>query len=372
MKHEKIEVLADGKAPSVARETRRSLLRPVLLVTGPLAVLLGAGYAYLNGGRYVSTDNAYVHASVTPVAAEVSGPISDVRVTDNQPVEAGAILFAIDRRPYEIALRDADAALDRARGDAAALKASYRQKAEEIVLAMHDRAFAEREWQRQQSLAARNVVSRSKLDGVRHDFDVAAQRVAVLRQDLARIAADLRGDPDLPVDQHPEVRQMLARRDRARLDLERTVVRAPISGRVSVAPSLGEYVAAGQPVLSVVSSDQLWVEANFKETELTHMRAGQAARIEVDTYPGVSWTGSVDSIAQATGAVFSVLPAQNASGNWVKVVQRIPVRIGLNTGSPRPVLRAGMSVEVDVDTGHRRSLGGLVRSALRTIGVSLE
>ena len=369
MKHEKIEVAAAEETVSAKSAHRRPSRRTVLMVISPLVVMAGAGSAYLHGGRFVSTDNAYIHASVTPVTAEISGPISGIRVRDNEQVEAGDILFAIDPRPYEIVLREAEAALDKARSEVAALKASYRQKAEEIALARNDRDYAEREWQRQQRLAARNVVSRAKLDAARHAFDAASQRIAVLKEDLARITADLRGDPGLAIDDHPSVRQMLARRDQALLDLERTEVRAPIAGRVSEAPSLGQYVSAGQPVFSLVSSDQLWIEANFKETELTHMRAGQPAQVTVDTYPSMEWSGSVESIAQATGAVFSVLPAQNASGNWVKVVQRIPVRIALKGEEGRPVLRAGMSVEVAVDTGHRRTLAGLANSALRLLGL---
>ena len=369
MKHEKIEVVAADEETLGKPMSKRPSRRTVLMAIGPIVVLAGAGYAYLHGGRFVSTDNAYVHATVTPVTAEVSGPISDVQIGDNEQVAAGDVLFAIDRRPYEIALREAEAALDKARSEVMALKASYRQNAEEIALARNNRDYAEREWKRQQSLAARNVVSRAKLDAARHALDVAIQRIAVLKEDLARITADLHGDPGLAIDDHPSVRRMLARRDQARLDLERTQVRAPIAGRVSAAPSLGEYVTTGQPVFSLVSSEQLWIEANFKETELTHMHAGQAVHVTVDTYPGIAWSGSVESIAQATGAVFSVLPAQNASGNWVKVVQRIPVRIALKGEEGRPVLRAGMSVEADVDTGHRRTLGGLITSALHVLGL---
>jgi membrane fusion protein, multidrug efflux system len=370
MKHETIELDAASPAENRRGEHhRKSFLRPFLLGFGPVVVLASAAVAYLHGGRFISTDNAYVHASIVPVTAQVSGPITSVSVHDNERVEAGQVLFTIDRSAFEIAAREADGALDKARSDTAALKASYRQKAREIVQAETDRAYAAREWGRQRRLAAANVVSKRTLDQARHNYDLAAQTVGILHEELSQIAASLDGGPDLPTDRNPAVRQALARRDAARLDLDRTIVHAPIRGRVSEAPSPGQYVASGAPVFSLVADRGLWIEANFKETELTHLRPGQLVRIDVDTYPGRHWAGSVESVAQATGAVFSVLPAQNASGNWVKVVQRIPVRIAIQAEPGAPVLRAGMSVELSVDTGHRRTLSGLLRSVRRLFGL---
>ena len=370
MKHEKIEtgsVLPDR--PVSAGKSRRVWPRIVLLTLGPLAVLAVAATIYFSGGGTVSTDNAYVHASIVEVTAQVSGPVDTVMVRDNQRVAAGEVLFKIDRQPFEIALREADAALDHARSEVVALKASYRQKMQEIALAKSDRAFAEREWHRQRDLAAQNVASRAKLDQARHDYDVAARKLAILSEDLSRIAAALHGDPEIKADDHPAVREVLARLDAARLDLERTVIRAPIAGVVSEAPRLGQYVAAGSPVFSLVADDGLWIEANFKETALTHLRPGQPVRIEVDTYPGRRWSGAVDSVSQATGAVMSVLPAQNSSGNWVKVVQRIPVRIAIDAGLGAPALRAGMSADVTIETGHKRSIAGLARSIRNFVGL---
>ncbi len=368
MKHEKFD-LDDVEADAGRRRpARRSVrLRILLLALGPGVVLVGGLVSYLHGGRFVSTDNAYIHATIVPVTAQVSGPISNVEIRDNERVRSGQILFAIDPRPYELALRQAEAMLDKARNDVAALKASYREKVTEIGQARSDRGFAERDWNRQRNLAARNVVSRARLDKARHDYVGATQKVAMLREALARIAASLHGNPNIAVDDHPSVREVLARRDRARLNLDRTEVRAPVSGVVSAAPGRGQYVTAGSPVFSLVAVDGLWVEANFKETELTHLRPGQPAAITVDTYPGREWAGRVDSVAQATGAVFSVLPAQNASGNWVKVVQRVPVRIAIADNRTQPILRAGLSVEVSVDTGYRRSLAGLFRSLRRLL-----
>lgn len=359
MKHEKIALEAAGEALTPTR--KRSFSRPLLLGLGPVVVLAGAALAYLHGGRFVSTDNAYIHATIVPISAQVSGPIIAVEITDNARVEAGRPLFEIDRRRFEIALREADGALDKARSDVIALKASYRGQARAIAQAVIDRDFAEREWQRQRRLAARNVVSRAKLDEARHALDAATQKTAVLAEQLSEIRASLDGNPDLAEDDHASVRQALAKREAATLDLDRTIVRAPIAGRVSEAPGVGRYVEAGAPVFSLVADTGLWVEANFKETALTHLRPGQRVTIDVDTYPGRRWSGTVESVAQATGAVFSVLPAQNASGNWVKVVQRIPVRIAIDEQEDGPALRAGMSVEVSVDTGHNRTFAGLVQ-----------
>ena len=359
MKHEKIALEAVSEAASPAR--KRSLLRPMLLGFGPVVVLAAAALAYVHGGRFVSTNNAYVHATIVPITAQVSGPIITVDVQDNARVEAGQPLFEIDRRPFEIALREAAGALDKARSDVVALKASYRRQARAIAQARTNRDFAEREWERQRRLAAQNVVSRAKLDEARHALDMARQETGVLSEQLSEIQASLDGNPELPVDAHPSVRQALAKRDAAKLNLDHTVVHAPIAGRVGEAPGLGRYVEAGAPVFSLVADTGLWVEANFKETELTHIRPGQPVTIAVDTYPGRQWAGTVESVSQATGAVFSVLPAQNASGNWVKVVQRIPVRVAIAPVEGAPTLRAGMSVEVSVDTGHKRTLAGLVR-----------
>jgi membrane fusion protein, multidrug efflux system len=362
MKHEAITAQpAAAQAQTVVPSHPRIWLRRLLLTLGPVAVLAGSPAVYLLGGRTVGTDNAYVHADVVQVTAQVSGPVAHVFVRDNQHVAAGDPMFEIDRVPFEIAEREAAAALDRARSQIAALQASYRQKLSEIELAESDRAFAEREWDRQRDLAARNVASRAKLDRVRHDYDVAGRKLDMLQEDLAQIVAGLGGDPKLPADRQPAVREVRGRLEAAELNLERTAIPAPMSGVVSEAPRIGQYVATGLPILSLIGSDRLWIEANFKETALTNLKPGQAVQIAVDTYPGRHWIGQVESLAQATGAMMSVLPAQNSSGNWVKVVQRVPVRIAILVEPDAPTLRAGMSAEVSVETENQRTLAGLVR-----------
>jgi membrane fusion protein (multidrug efflux system) len=360
------------RAPEASPERRRRWLRRVLLLLGPLLVLLVGGYFYVTGGRYVDTDDAYVRADMVAVTAEVSGPIVEVDVRENQHVDPGQVLFRLDEQPFKIALAKAEASLRKAENDVRALKASYQQKQQELELAHKDVAFAEQEFQRQAKLAKRDFASEAKYDEAEHNLAVAHQHVAMTEQELHGLLADLAGNPDIPVDQHPTYLEAKAARDQAALDLKHAAVRAPFAGVASQKPDLGDYVSAGTPVMSIVADRDAWVEANFKETDLTHVRPGQPATVEVDTYPDHKWQATVESISQATGAQFSVLPAQNASGNWVKVVQRIPVRIALRTDPDDPPLRAGMSVTAEIDTGHRRELPGFVETALAWAGYVAE
>ena len=351
---------------------RRRWLRRGLLALGPALVVLVSGYFYLTGGRYVATDDAYLQADMAAVSAEVSGPIVEVLVRENQHVEPGQVLFRLDRQPFAIRLAQAEARLRQAANQVDALKASYRQKQQELELARHNIAYAEREFERQAELVQRDFASRAKYDAAQHALDVARQQQAVLEQELRGLLADLAGDPAIPVEQHPTWLEAKAARDQAALDLEHAAVAAPFAGVASQKPDLGDYVSAGVPVMSIVADREVWVEANFKETDLTRVRPGQAATVAIDTYPDRAWPATVESIAQATGAQFSVLPAQNATGNWVKVVQRIPVRIALQAGPDDPPLRAGMSVTVEIDTQHRRELPGFVRTALAWAGYVAE
>jgi len=362
--------VAEPRRPSPER--RRRWLRRALLLLGPALVVIIGGYFYLTGGRYVETDDAYVKADMVAVSAEVSGPIVEVEVRENQQVEQGQALFRLDRQPFEIALAQAEARLKKADNDVRALKADYRQKQQELELAKTNVAYAEQEFQRQAELVQRDFASRAKYDEAQHDLNVARQQVAVLEQELRGLLADLAGDPDIAVERHPTYLDAKAARDQAALDLQHAAVVAPFAGVASQKPDLGDYVTAGTPVMSIVADRDVWVEANFKETELTYVRPGQAATVEIDTYPDREWPATVESIAQATGAQFSVLPAQNATGNWVKVVQRIPVRIALETGPDDPPLRAGMSVTAEIDTGRRRALPAVVETALAWAGYVAE
>lgn len=330
-----------------------------LLVAVPAFVALVAGGLYLHGGRYVDTDNAYVKADVVMVSPEVSGSIKEVLVRDNEAVTAGQPLFRLDSASFRVAVDKAEAKLAQVCSDLAALKASYREKQAEIALARTRYDFARKEQRRQADLVAKHFVSAARFDDAIQTSDIAGQQIAALEQDLKRIAATLGGSVDMPIERQPSYLAALAELEQARLDLAHTEVRASLPGTVSSPPKPGQYVAAGGAAMALVVTGNTWVEANFTETDLTHVRPGQTAVVHVDTYPGVEWKGVVDSLSPATGAEFSVIPAQNATGNWVKITQRVPVRIRIEPAAGLPALRAGLSALAEIDTGHRRRLFGL-------------
>jgi len=339
--------------------TRNQKRRFVLLLVVPLIAALGIGVLYLRGGRHVETENAYVKADKVPVSAEVAGTIKEVLVAENETVAAGQALFRIDAAPFAVAVAKAEAKLAQVRTDLAALKAGYREKQSEINLARTKYKFALRDQDRQAGLVAKNFISASRFDDVKQSSDLAAQQIVVVEEDLKRIGATLGGSVDAPVEQHPSYLGALAELEQAKLDLQRVEVRAPLAGVVSKPPKPGQYVTAGSTALALVASGNVWVEANFTETDLTYMHPGQPVEIHVDTYPDTTWSGEVDSLSPATGAEFSLIPAQNATGNWVKIAQRVPVRIKIEAVPGLPALRAGLSAVVDIDTGHRRRLFGL-------------
>lgn len=350
-----VEEQGPAKAPQPAKIQTQRL---ILLVVIPLLAALIVGFVYLKGGRYVETDDAYVKADMVPVSAEVSGTISEVFVRENQSVAAGQPLFRIDPASFQVAVERASAKLAQVRTDLAALKAAYREKQAEIALAKTKYAFAQKEQRRQADLVARHFISAARFDDAKQNTDIAAQQIAALEQDLKRIAESLGGSIDAPVESHPSYRAAVAELDQAKLDLARTEVRASLPGTVRNPPKPGQYVSAGNSALALVVSGKVWVEANFTETDLTYVRPGEPAVVHVDTYPDREWQGVVDSLSPATGAEFAVIPAQNATGNWVKITQRVPVRIRLETAG-MPQLRAGLSTVVQIDTGHRRLLLGL-------------
>lgn len=345
--------------------SRQRRLRRVLLL-GPLLVVLVGAYVYATGGRYAGTDDAYVKAHMVSVSADISGRVVDVLVQENQIVKPGQPLFRLDEEPLRIALAEAEANLEVVRNDIAAQKAAYHQAEEQLKIAQANVAFAQREYARREKLVAQRIVSESEFDEARNAYQVALREEAGVRQEMQRILSELAGDPDIAPEDHPRFRTALARVEQAKLDLKRAVVVAHSHGTVSQVDRLrpGDYVQAGQAAFSIVDQDSVWVEANLKETDLTHVRPGQTATVEIDTYPGHVWQARVESIGAATGAEFSLLPPQNATGNWVKVVQRVPVRLALDETFADAPLRAGMSAVISIDTGHRRELPGLVRSAL--------
>jgi membrane fusion protein, multidrug efflux system len=342
--------------PIVSRPARplRQRLRLPLMLAGPIVVLLAASWWYLTSGRYVSTDDAYVQAARTMISADISGRVVAVAVHDNQRVDKGQLLFQLDDRPYRIAVEEAKATLAAARLQVEALKATYRQKLADAKGAEDTLEYQQREFDRQRQLAASGVAARSTFDQVQNALQVARQKVASTQSDVANTLAQLGGNPNLPPEQHPSVQRAQAALDKAELDLSYTMVKASEPGIVTKVDQLqiGSYVNASTPVFSMISK-RVWIEANFKETELTHMRAGQTATVEIDTYPGVVFDATVESLSPGTGLTFSLLPPENATGNWVKVVQRLPVRLSLQDPKERS-LHAGLSATVEVDTQHRR------------------
>jgi len=337
--------------------TRRQRL--LLLIAGPLVVLAVAAYLYLSGGRYASTDDAYVKADKISVSADVGARVVEVDVGDNQPVKAGDVLFRLDDRPFRIALEHAQANLAAVRLQVEGLKASYRQKQADIKAAVDTLAYRQGEFDRQQQMLAGHVTAQARFDEAKNNLDVARQQVAGNQQQLANVLASLANDPEIETDKHPLVQQAQAQVDQAALDLSHTVVAAPADGIVTKVANLpvGEYLNASVPAFSLISTSNIWIEANFKETDLTHMLPGDKATVDVDTYPDKTFTAHVESIGAGTGSEFSVLPPQNATGNWVKVVQRIPVRLVIDNPDPARPLRAGMSANVEVDTGYSRITG---------------
>lgn len=346
-----------------AKPARRKWLRIVLMGVVPAVAIVLAGAYWLQGARYVATQNAYVKKDIAKLTAEVSGRAVEVRAYAHMQVKAGDILVKIDPRPFELALARAQAELDAARQQVEMLRATLDEANFELEGAEDRASYFRKRYERQIDLAKRGIVAAARHDELENDANAAEDKVVMARRKISRIRASLGGAPDRPVDGHPLVRAKIAAVDQARLDLEHTIVKAPASGTIVTVPLVpGEQITASKPLFAMVTDTAPWVDANFKETDLTYVRVGQSATIELDTYPGVSWKAKVKSISPATGAEFAILPPQNASGNWVKVVQRLPVRLQLEPREGMPPLRAGMTAHVTIDTGRERSLSDLLGS----------
>ena len=358
-------------ASTLARLRQPKALRRLLLAAGPIVVLAGALALYMTGGRYVSTDNAYVHAGKLTVATDVSGIVAKVAVHESQPVETGQVLFTLDPEPFQIALAGAQANLGVVRNQLITLRATYRQKQVQVEQAKTDVAFYETAFQRQQDLLKRGVSAQATFDQAKRDLDTARERVSMAQHDAEATLAQLGGSVDAPIETNPTWLAAQAQVDKARRDLARTTVQAPMPGIVTNVDALqvGEYLPASQAAFSLVSSADVWIEANPKESDLTYLKPGAPAVVAIDAYPGRVWQATVTSLAPATGTEFSVLPAQNATGNWVKVVQRVPIRLAVQMPADAPPLRTGMSATVEIDTGHRRQLADLVDTARQLIGL---
>ncbi|MCA8879333.1 MAG: HlyD family secretion protein [Rhodobacteraceae bacterium] len=349
------------KAPPRRKRWRRILLMLAL----PLALALGGGYVWLTAGRYESTENANLQLARVAISAEVGGRIVNVDIKDSEPVKGGAAMFRVDPEPYRIALEQADATLSAARLNVEQLKAAYGSAIAKAKVAADDVAYYQTDYDRQKALNTKGFVAASVLDDAARALHNAEESKIAADQAVQSAKAALAGNPEAPVDAHPMVQEAQATRDRAAYDLDRTVVTAPADGIVAEAGSFrtGQYVTAGSPLFVLVETGETWIEANFKETQLTHMAAGQSAKVEFDTYPGRDFDATVQAIGAGTGAEFSVLPAQNATGNWVKVTQRVPVRLTLDESETAGINVTGMSAKVTVDTGARSKLPAFIANA---------
>jgi len=346
----------ESAAPAHAPRKSRKGLRMVLLVVLPLIALVAGGLFYFSGGRYIETDNAYVGAQKVLITPDISGKIVHVAIREGQHVNPGDELFTLDREPFALAVESARAKLAAARSDYEKAKATLGSLKTLVELADKTVDLKRRDYERKSQLLRNQAGSQADLDNAAAALVSAQLQAQFAKQQLDQTMTQLLGDPNLPLEQFPEYAQAKSALDNAERDLAHTVVRAPISGTATQVDNiqLGRFVAAGSPVLSVIDDQEPWVDANPKETDITYLRVGQKATLEVDSFPNHTFTGRVVAVSPGTGAQFSILPPQNASGNWVKVVQRVPVRIAFDRDEHVVQLRAGMSVNVSIDTHHSR------------------
>ena len=327
------------------------------MLIGVVAILAGLAWYWVSNGGSFSTDDAYVRAAKLSVATDVSGIVAQVAVREGQQVKKGEVLFRLDPAPFQHAVDSARAARDEVGLRMEASKRDYQRMLRETAARQAQVDSDAADLARYQGLVKSGGVTRAEYDQARFkltaDREMAGSLEVQSKVQLARLA----NDPDIDVRTTPDYREAQAKLDEAERQLEHTEVLAPFDGVVTSVDTLqpGQYLAAATAAIGLVSSTDVWVEAFPKETQLTYAKPGDRAVVTVDTYPGLRWEGTLESLSPASGSSFSVLPAQNASGNWVKVVQRIPIRIHLTQRAGDPPLRDGMSVDVEVETGHART-----------------
>ncbi len=353
---------SDG-APTPAKRKARTLdrrggVRWGLFALLPLVLVIGV-YWYATGGKVMSTDDAYVDTQKVGISTDVAGIVQAVNVTDNERVNAGQVLYRLDPRQYQIALDNAKANLAQTALNIDAMKQDYKRMLSDVAAQQAQVILDQTNYARDAVLLHSGTVSQAIYDQAQSTLDTDKNKLESLRQQAQVQLARLDGNADIPATQHPQYLQAQAQVDEAQRQLDHTVIVAPFAGRVTdvsaIAP--GKYLAASTTAFYLVDTDHAWIEANPKETELTYVRPGQQVTVTVDAYPDVTWHGTVESISPAAAQEFSLLPAQNTSGNWVKVVQRVPMRVRVDaTEQNKPPLRAGMSAVIDVDTGHARGL----------------
>ena len=355
-----------SESEEAPRSSRRPLVRWGLFALLPLALIAG-GYWYVTGGQVMSTDDAYVEADKVGISTDVSGIVKEVDVVENQHVEPGQILYRLDPRQFQIALENANANLAQMALTVELMKRDYRRMLSDIDTEQAQVELDQATFDRYATLVKSEAVTVANYDQVRFTLQGDKSKVVSLKQQAEVQLARLGGNPDIPVTDHPQYLQAKAQVDEAQRQQDDTIIRAPFAGVVTSVSSIapGKYLQASTTAFFLVATEHVWVDANPKETELTYVRPGQPVTVTVDTYPDVKWRGTVESISPAAAQEFQLLPAQNTSGNWVKVVQRVPMRVRVDTSDrTNPPLRAGMSVEVDVDTGHARGMPQFLASLL--------
>ncbi|WP_193183754.1 HlyD family secretion protein [Nisaea sediminum] len=347
--------------PKARKRWGRALVRILLLGGICFAAWEAGSWWYAETGRYVTTENAYVKAPIIAVSPPIDGRAVEVMVGDNHPVTEGDLLFRIDPAPYRVQLKMAEAKRATVINDLMATRAELGQISAEMAEIGPRVKFFAKEVERQQRLVKSFAGTEAKLDEMQMERDMAEQRLRSLREKRQVVIAKLGGLPDRPFETHPLVQEVDAEIERVKLDLDYTEVRAPVSGIVTrMKLQAGEWVEADTPTFGIIGTGLVWVEANLKETQLAAITLDQPVEIRVDAYPDAVWEGRIESLSPATGAEFSALPPQNASGNWVKVVQRLPVRIAVDADAEKPELRAGMSAFISIDTGRSRDLGDTI------------
>ncbi len=349
--------MADGD-----KMEKLSRYRRIGMIGGIVAVAAGSVFFWLTGGRYAGTDNAYVHAAKLMATTDVSGIVESVDVRQGQQVKKGQVLFRLDPKPFQNAVDVDAAALDRTALSLAALKKSYQSHLGSIAAQEAAVRLSAITYDRYLALSKTGAISTEKLDDARESLQSAQGTLAALKQEAASELANLKGDPDLPLARYPDYKKAKATLAEAERQLDHAVVRAPFDATVSEVDALqpGSLVVSSissfttTSAVGLVSTAEMWISADMKETDLTYVRAGDPVSFTVDAYPGRTWRGTVAAVNRASDSAFSILPAQNSSANWVKIVQRIPVRIAIARKAGDPPLSAGMSVVVSIDTHHRR------------------
>src|SRR5277367_5960913 len=349
---------SDALADDANRFDRKRVMRWALFGLLPVALIVG-GYFYFSGGKIMSTDDAYVDADKVGISTDVAGLVQDVDVTDNQHVTAGQILYRLDPRQFQIALDNAKANLAQTALAVDAMKQDYKHMLSDAAAQQAQVDLDQSNYNRQTTLVRSGTASQAVFDQAQYALLNDKSKLESLRQQAATQLARLGGNAEIETAQHPQYLQAKAQVDEAQRELDHTVVKAPFAGTVTSVPSIapGKYLAASVTAFFLVATDHAWVEVQPKETQMTYVRPGQPVVVTVDTYPDVQWHGTVESISPAGAQEFQLLPAQNTSGNFVKVVQRIPLRVRIDTSDAGlPPLRSSMSVEIDVDTGHARGV----------------